>query len=356
MGKQLPFPRHMKALKHLLDLVFSQLNREIAVLLFAIVLLIAFGTTGFMLIEGWDLLDSVYMTVTTVATVGFGEVHQLSDAGRVFTILLIILGVGLFAFVLTTLSSKIIQKQLVWVLRHRKMNDAIDKLEKHTIICGYGRLSRIAAKALQEAKHPFVIVDKDEGRVSEARDSGYLAMNGDATLDETLLSAGVKRAERLVCLMPKDADNLYVILTSRELSPNLFILSRAEDDAGEKRLQRAGANRIVAPYRVGGQKIVDGLLRPYVTDFIDLAAPSSGVDLQIEQIRVPSQSPLASKSLKDSGLRQKTNVIIAAIISQNGEMHFNPSGDTMIEAGVTLIGMGSKRDFVELEKMVIGAA
>lgn len=328
--------------------------RELILLVSAILILLTLGTTGFALIEGWSVFDAFYMTVITLSTVGYGETHPLSVPGRAFTILLIGLGVGVATIALTALTQNVIQRQLLSAFDRRKMREAIRRIKDHTIICGYGRLSRIAAKELRAAKVPVVIVEKDEARAIEAEGNGFLVVRGDATTDETLIEGGVERATRLVSLLPKDADNLYVVLTSRELAPELFILSRAEDEAGEKRLTRAGANKVISPYRLGGQKIADGILRPYVMDFIDLAVSGSTGELQIEEIRIPEASPLGGFTLQDSALRQKTNVIIAAIISKSGEMQFNPSGSTVIEPSATLIGFGFKKDLAVLEELLLG--
>jgi voltage-gated potassium channel len=332
----------------------SREGREVSLLFAGIFSLLTIGTCGFRVIEGWSYFDSFYMTVITLATVGFGETHPLSYEGRWLVIGLIFLGVGTVGIAFTTLSDLIIKRQAAWVFERRKMQEYIDKLVDHTIVCGYGRLSRIAASELREAGTSLVIVDQDEARAQEAIDAGYMVVRGDVTLDETLEVAGVTRAHRLVSLLPKDADNLYVILTSRELNPKLFILSRTEDDLGEKRLRRAGADRIISPYRVGGQKIADRILRPHVTDFIDLAVSSSQGELQIEQIQIPKDSPLHGICLKDSGLRATTNVIIAAILSPQGEMMFNPSGDTVLVAGSTMIGLGLKKDLAKMEVLLLG--
>jgi voltage-gated potassium channel len=235
------------------------------------------------------------------------------------------------------------------------MLEIIKNLNEHTIFCGFGRLTKIAAYELKQADgETLVIIDSNPDRVLEAREEGFLVVEGDATSDEVLTEAGIMRAKRLVTLLPKDSDNLYVVLTSRELNPNLFLLSRTEDEAGEKRLKRAGADRVISPYRVGGLKIAEGLVRPYVTDFIDLAVSSHYGHLQIEEIRVPSTTPLAGLTLRESELRQKSNVMVAAIISQDGEMQFNPDADTRILAGSTLIALGLKADLLQLEGLLMG--
>lgn len=319
----------------------------------SVLVVIIFGTVGYETIEGWDWFDSLYMTIITLSTIGYQEVHPLSDSGRFFTIILVLLGLGIVSVVLTTVAHKIIQQEVTWLFKRSKVDRIIRRMKGHTIICGYGRLTRIVAQALSASGQQLIIIEADEHRCVEAEQDGFLVLHGDATQEETLRKAGVAAAKQLVSLLPKDSDNLYVILSSKEMNPGLFIFSRAEDDIGEKRLKKAGAARIVSPYRIGGQKIADGLLRPYVTDFIDLAGSASGHALQLEEILIPANSPLNGRMLKDSGLRQKTNIIVAAIISKEGEMQFNPSGDTIIEAGSTLIGLGFKSDFLALENILI---
>lgn len=332
----------------------SKESREVTLSLIAIFTLLAFGTIGYVQIEGWRWFDSLYMTVITLATIGYGETHPLSDAGRAFTMVMIFLGVGIASLVVGTLTRFVIQQQIRWLFDRRSMNEQVKTLQRHTIFCGYGRLGRTALSALTSTNSPLVVIDNDEPRLEAAQEAGFLTIRGDATVEETLLAAGIKAAQRLVTVLPKDSDNLYVVLTAKELNPQLYIISRAEDETGEKRLARAGANRIISPYRVGGQKIADGIMRPYVTDFLDLAGSSGHPDLQIEEIRIPDNSPLRGQSLGKSGIRQRTNIMVAAFIGQDGKMQFNPSGDALIEAGATLIGLGYKTDFLELEKLLVG--
>ena len=317
-----------------------------------LVLVIWFGTLGYVVIEHWSYADALYMTVITLATVGFQEVHPLTPAGRMFTIVLILAGVGMVTVLVTVIAREILEKRFLRILKGRNMMDIIERLEGHTVMCGFGRLSRIAAAEIRSGNITPVVIERDEERAAEAESGGLLIVRGDATQDEALLRAGVKRAARLVSLLPNDADNLYVILTARELNPALFIVSRAEHEAGEKRMLQAGADKVIAPYRIGGHKIAASLLRPYVSDFLDVAA--TGSSLKIEEIKIPGDSPLNGRTLRDSELRQRTNVIIAAIIPPSGVMRFNPAGDTVLESGSTLIGLGYADEFAALEKLLIG--
>lgn len=327
--------------------------REIRFLLLAVGALLVVGTFGFSLIEGWRIFDSFYMTVITLSTVGFQEVHPLSDGGREFAIVLIFMGVGLATAVLPRLAGHILERQMLWIFKHGDDQRMIDKLSKHTILCGYGKLGRVVARELYDGGLDFVVIDKDEALAQEARHAGFLVVKGDATMDATLLAAGIKNASRLVTLMPSHSDNLYTIMSARELNPALFVISRAEDESGDRRLVRAGADRIISPYRLGGQKIATGLLKPYVTAFLDLASDKSGKGLCIEELKVPEDSMLAGTTLEKSGIRQKTNIMIAALISKEGNMTVNPTGDTLVEAGATLIGLGIKSDFAALENLIV---
>jgi voltage-gated potassium channel len=328
--------------------------REILLSISIIALFLLLGTLGFSFIEGWSLFDSLYMTVITLGSVGYQEVHPLTQPGRAFTIILILTGLGLMTVLFTTIAQKVVQQQIFLAIRDRRMGEQIRKLEGHTIICGFSRLARIAIRELLASGMRVVIIESDQNRATEARQMGYLVVQGDATHDEILLAAGIQRARSIVTLLPKDADNLYVILSCRELSPELFIMTRAEDEAGEKKLQRAGATRIISPYRVGGQKIAEGLTRPYVTEFLDLAVSSTGSHLQLEEIRIPHGSPLHGRNLRDAELRQRTNVIVAAIIMPNGTMHFNPDANTEIKEGATFIVLGLREELFRLERLLLG--
>ena len=326
-------------------------GRELVFLVLSLIALMTFGTIGYESIEGWNLFDSLYMTFITLASIGYGEVHPLSDSGRMFTIVLISLGVSFGAIAIATIGRRIVERQFFLLFERSHMEHIIESLKDHIVICGFGRLGRIAARDFKEEGIPVVVIDKDEEKAREARESGYPAIVGDATLDETLLDAGIMRASSLVALLSKDSDNLYVVLTSRELSPKLFILSRTEDEFGERRLRRAGANRTISPYREGGQKIANALLRPFVTDFIDKAVSGDG-HLHIEEIKIPDKSPMAGVSIKSLDLREKVNIIIAAIISPAGEFLVNPVGATVIEKGCTLIVLGYREQLAKLEKMI----
>jgi voltage-gated potassium channel len=337
----------------MLDLTKERRHQEIILSLAAIVLALSFGTSGYSIIEGWSLFDSFYMTVITLATIGYGETHPLSFAGRAFTIVFIFLGLGVGSVIVGSLWRTVLETQIGRIVERRhKVQDKIEKVSEHTIFCGFSRLGRTAAQELRRGGTTVVIIEKDEVRADEADAAGFLVIRGDATLDDTLMSAGILRASRLVSLLPRDSDNLYVILTAREMNPSLYIVSRAEDEVGEKRLKRAGVNRLISTYRLAARKLADGLMRPYITDFFEIAG-TGDEGWKIEEIKIPASSPVCGQNLKDLSLRQKANVSIAAIISPGGELELNPSGDTILQSGSTLIAIGWKKDIQTLEGFVL---
>jgi voltage-gated potassium channel len=336
------------------DLEIVSARRKVYFLIGLLALVFGFGTLGYMYLEGWNAFDSFYMTVITLATIGYGETHPLSMAGRAFTILLIFLGLGIFTVLVGSVSRAVLEGQFNKIFdRSKKMRERVEKLNNHTIFCGFSRLSRIAASELRRAGEEIVVIEADEVRGREAEQSGFSVVYGDATLDESLISAGVARAKRLVTLLPRDSDNVYVTLTARELNASLYVVSRAEDEVGEKRLKRAGVNRIVSAYRIAARKLADGLMRPYITDFFEIAGTGTS-GWKIEEIKVPSTSGICGKTLRDLALRQTANVSIAAIISPDGNFQLNPQGDTMLVADSTLIAVGWQSDIETLEGLVVG--
>lgn len=328
---------------------------QLLLYLLALIVILLLGTVGYMLIEGWNLLDAAYMTVITLAAVGFNEVHPLSALGRIFTMLLIALGIGLVTALFATIAQKVIHKEILLSLQGKRMLDTLRKLKNHTIFCGYGDLAQVTLSQLKDEASQIVVIERDHLIAQSARAMGFLVVEGDATSEEVLLTAGIERASRVVTLLSNESDNVYVILACRELNPKSFILSRAETEAGEKYLSRAGASRIISPYRVGGMKIAEGLRRPYVTDFLDLAISEGDSSFQIEQIRLPLDSPAEGKTLAQLDLRKITNVIITAIVQADGKMQFNPSADTQIEPGATFIAIGQKSDLRQLESLLTGS-
>jgi voltage-gated potassium channel len=319
-----------------------------------LVAIIASGTLGYRLIEGWQTFDALYMTVITLSTVGFKEVHTLSPDGKVFTIILIICGTSTIAYTLSRLLQFTLEGQLRRLLGRKKLESRIGKLRNHYIICGFGRIGHLICREFQSRPIPFVIVEKDPHHVERLAREGYLFVEGDATDDETLQAAGIDHAKGLITAVTSDTDNVYITLTARGLNPKLFILARAGEEGSEKKLMRAGASKVISPYTIGASRMAQAILRPSVVDFIEIATASEHLELQIEEITVSVNSELAGKSLIDSGVRQSMGIIIVGIKQTDGQMTFNPPPGKVIEPNSVLIILGQRKAISQLEIIARG--
>lgn len=309
------------------------------------------GTFGYMIIERWDLLDSLYMTVITITTTGFKEVKPLSDGGKLFTIFMIILGVGSIAYTAGRAVQVLFEGD---ILRRRHMNKMLQGLTGHHIVCGYGNIGKYVCEQLLEKHSPFVVIERDSSKIEDIRDEGYIYVEGDATDDDTLESAGVTKARGLVVVMGSDADNVFTTLSAKTLNPNIFIVARAIEEETEPKLMKAGAGRVVKPYEAAGTKIAEILLRPGVIEFIDIVTRDRTVDLNIEEMIVGDRSPLVDKTLAESPIRQQMNVIVAAINKPDGTFIFNPESTTQIKAGDRLIALGHSGSLDKLSRLCVG--
>lgn len=302
-----------------------------------------------MFIEDMTFLDALYMTVITLGTVGFKEVKELDDNGKIFTIILILTGFGLFSYTLTVGAKIIVEGEIKEVFKRRKMSKEIKSLSGHYVICGYGRMGSIIARELRAYKMPLVIVEKNAENIKD--DESILYIIGDATHDETLKKAGIERAKGLITVLPSDAENLYVVLSARELNQDLFIVARAVDKEAERKLRRAGADRVVSPYFIGGLRIAHTVLRPNVVDFLEFATRAEHLEIQIEEIEVSPNSTLIGKTIAQSGLGRDLGVIVIAIKRRDGRMKFNPTSQTLIKEGDILIVLGNTDNLLNLEKI-----
>jgi voltage-gated potassium channel len=281
------------------------------VVLLSLVLLI--GTFGYMAIEGWPLLESLYMTVITITTVGFGEVRTVSEPGRVFTVVLIFAGMGIMAYTLGIVAQIMVEFQVRDLIGRRKLGLKLKNIKDHYILCGYGRIGEVIAHELKSNNIPLLVIEQDPQCKEKLRSHDIPYIIDDATSEDVLTEAGIMRAKGLVTVVLSDADNLFITMTARGMNPGLFILSRADQAATEKKLMRAGANKVVMPYLIGGLRMVHTILRPAVTDFFDFAMQDKSIELKMEELRVQEKSLLNGVRLMDSGIRQDMNVIIVAI-------------------------------------------
>lgn len=315
-------------------------------------LTVVLGLIGYQIIEGWSFSDSFYMTIITLSTVGFGEIHNLSGDGRLFTAFLIFFAVVLMAYFTASMARILLEGELLSLLGRRKMETKIKQLENHYIICGFGRIGKLICEELHNAGKSFIVIENDVAEIQRNLEkSDILFIQDDATNDEALILAGIKKAKSIVTAVRSDAENVFITLTARELNPSIYILSRASDSSAERKLKIAGASKVVSPYTLGGKRMVSALLRPNVTDFLETTTNFSREALQIEEISVEAKSPFLSKTLRDANLREKFEVIIVAVKTVDGEMIFNPGPDQLISLGEILIVLGRHKDLIRMGKV-----
>ncbi|MFC1916365.1 potassium channel family protein [Chloroflexota bacterium] len=314
-------------------------------------LVIVIGVTSYMTIERWSFLDALYMTVITISTVGYAEVHALSTAGKIFNIVLIVSGVGIMLYTLTVLVQYFIEGRFRNILGRRRMKEKIAKLKGHIILCGYGRVGQEVARVFKGEGTSFIIVELNDEVVNKAINDGYLCLLGNATSDEVLNEAGIQQARGLVAALSNDADNLYLTLSAKEIHPEILVVARASTEESEAKLRRAGADRVILPYRIGGRRIAMLMLRPLVVDFIDTTMHSYGRELVLEDIKVGLESPLAGITIKE-GLDCCGAIAILAVKKKNGNLLPNPSTETLLELDDELVMIGTREQLRVVEGSV----
>jgi len=315
----------------------------------ALAVVLAAGTAAFHFMLGWSWLDSFYMVVTTLTTIGYQEVHPLSDTGRILNLFIIFFGVALVFLAIGALTQALLEFELQSFFGRRRMERDISRLSDHYILCGAGRVGRSVARELASRPAPFVIIEANEAKAARYG-ADWLVMVGDATQEQTLRDVHIERARGLVAATTTDATNLYIVLTARSLNPKLKIIARASEEDAEKHLLTAGADSVVSPYSFAGHRIAQSFLRPHVVSFLDTATTHLGIDLEIGEICVGRDSTFAGKTVESSRIRQDRGVIILAIKREQG-MRFNPSPEDRIETGDFLIAMGEPSQLRQLEQM-----
>jgi voltage-gated potassium channel len=321
----------------------------------AILATLVIGTAGFTVISGYPVFDAFYMTLTTMTTVGYGEIHPLDRAGRIFNSFLIIFGGSTILVGIGAMTQTIIELELGDALGRRRQKRMIDKLQNHFIVCGFGRVGHGAAKELQHSGVPFLVVDVRPERVEAAIAAGMLAVAADSTRDDTLRQAGVERARGLVAALATDADNLFVLLSAKGLNPRIYVAARAAEEGAEEKMKRAGADAVFAPYSITGHRLAQSMLRPHVVQFLDFTTNDIGMDVSIEQVRVSESSEAVSRTIKELDLSRALGVIVMAIRKSDGGMLFNPPADTPVGGGDYLIVMGQQENLRALENLVARA-
>lgn len=320
--------------------------RLVALLIAAVIVV---GTAGYVLIEGWSVWDAFYMTVITITTVGYGEVHPLSRLGQVFTVVIILTGVSSFFYAFTLFMALLAGGHLVERRERKRLARMLENLTDHFILCGFGRMGEIIAREFARQNVPFVIIERNPDRMHVAMDQGFLVVEADASNEDVLRRVRIDRARGFVAAVSTDAENVYAVLSARLLKPDLFIVGRAETEDARTKLKRAGADRVISPYHIGGLQLAQTALRPAVVDFVQLATSSDNMDLNLEQVHIADGSPLDGRSLIEAGLRQRFGVVVVGIRRADGKMDFNPEPETAMRAGDDLVVLGRAGSLKELE-------
>jgi len=314
---------------------------------------LAFGTLGFHLIEGWTLADSLYVTVQTLTTVGYGDMTPRDGRGRLFAVIVMMVGAGGVALAVSTIVQSVVQSELLLTFGQRRLTRKMSQLHDHFIICGSGRVGSHLVRDILRTNETFVVIEKDQQRAAEFSRRGLNVLVNDATLEDALRDAGVERARGLAACLPDDADNVYIVLTARDLNPHLRIVARAAEEQAEAKLLRAGANRVIAPTIIGGHRMAIALTKPAVSEFMD-SIVANELGLGFEQVEVDASSELVGNELRSTRIRSELDVVIVSIRRQGGEVIFNPAAETMIMSGDILIAIGRQESLVKLNDAARG--
>ncbi len=310
------------------------------------------GTIGYMEIEGWTMWDSFYMVVITLATVGYGEVHPLSEQGRILTAMLIFAGVGNFAFIFGAFSQLLVDGNIHKFLRRRRVFKKIDVMRGHTVVCGYGRIGSVVVDEFINAGIEVVVIEHNPKLVEELEIEGIPHLAGDATDDAILNKAGLAHAKSLVAALASDADNVYIALSANQINPDMNIIARASAPCYVSKLKLAGADRVFLPHHAGGMHMANAIIRPTVTSVMELVNSRSEMTFQIEEWTVSAESELVDKKLMDSGIRQRFDLIVLGIKKSDGTILMNPAPESIIHVGDTLIAVGFPEGFRRFEEIV----
>lgn len=329
--------------------------RRIIPPLIVLIVIITLATLGYTLIEHWRLLDALYMVTITLATVGFREVHELSDTGRIMTMGLIIFGVGTGAYIVGQVVEMMVEGQIVGYRRVRNMEKRISELKGHYIICGFGRVGHQVAKEFDAEKIPYIVVDSKPETAAELGERNIPYLVGDMAADEILESAGIKKAKGLIACADSDTSNVYVTLSAREMSPELYIVARASTIVTEAKMKKAGANRVISPYFIAGNRMASMALRPVAVDFLDTVMRSENVELELEEYAINDGSKIVGKTLAELEIKHKTGAMILAVKHATGKFNLQPGAKTVVGHGDVMVALGTSQQLELLRKMAEGA-
>ena len=314
--------------------------------------LLIFGAVGYIVIEGWSFLDALYMTVITLATVGYGEVHEISPEGRLFTVVLIFLGVGFFLYMVGNVIQFLVEGRIRHVLGRRILDKQISKLKNHFIVCGYGRMGRALCGFLIQKYLDVVVIEQNPDRTPVMDKDGILYIMGGATDEAVLIKSGIKRARGIISVMGSDAYNVFLVLIAKRLNPKIFMVTRANQNETEETLYSAGADKVISPYALGARRMAHAILRPSVIHFLELAFADDSTDINVEEMFVGASTKLIDVSLQESGLRQDFDLIIISIRKGDGAMCINPKASHRFEAGDTVVAVGSSKGLIQAAKIL----
>ncbi len=331
--------------------MYGNAVRQLKLGLSLLLITVICGIFGYMIIERWDFIDSFYMTIITITTTGFKEVHPLNNAGKVFTLVIIFMGIGSIAYTSGRAVQVIFESQ---IFRRRRMSKKVEEMENHYIVCGYGRMGKYICDELAASKTPFLVIENNPSKIERLIELGYVFVNGNSTSDDILIKGGVKKAKGLVAVLSNDAENVFATLSAKVLNPQIFVVARAVEEETESKLKKAGANRVVKPYEIGGLRMAALLLRPGVTEFIDIVAREKSIDLNIEEVTINSSAVLAGKTLAESPIRKDLNIIIVSIQKADGKFIYNPTSSTKLEERDKLIALGEEFNLKKLQTLCSG--
>jgi len=315
--------------------------RRLIYALSVFVAVVVIGTLGYMVLAGWGFLDALYMTVITMGGVGYREVHALTQTGQLWTMLVIVAGVGALGFAVITVTDFMVEGHFSGLLEGRRMDKRIAALTGHHVVAGMGRVGTVVGDEFEAQGVPFVVIDTDDATLEIARERGWAWVHGDATEEETLKSAGIERAASLTAALDNDASNVFVILTARGVAPRLFIVARATTPAAEDKMMRAGADRVITPTEIGGRRMASMVMRPRVVDFLDFVAGGKRTELKLEEITLSAGDPYVGLTIADAHIRSTTGAYVLAVHSADGSVSSNPPSETVLQAGDRLVVLGT---------------
>ena len=325
--------------------------------LLSLLVLVALGTLGYHVIQRWDILTSLYMTVITLSTVGYGipDRYGLSRYGMAFTIVLIVFGVSIVFWAVTSVFEIVVGEHIWHTFMRRKMENQINKLRDHYVVCGFGRMGQEIIRVFRRSSMPCAVIETNPEQIPKLVDQKIPFIEGNASDDKVLLAAGIKRAKGLVTVTATDEENVFITLTARGLNPDLFIVARSIREDNEDKLRRAGANRVMSPYITGGRRMAFAVLRPHVLEFLDATIHADSVIFELEDVEVTAESPFTDKLMRDSRIREESGATVLAIKSADGTLNYNPRSDTTLRVGDVLILVGTPDELAAAETYARGA-